>query len=94
MRHFKNIIIGFGKAGKTLAGSLTSHGEEVLLIEKDPMMYGGTCINIACLPTKNLVINSQRGVKYEEAFETKEAMKQIKTWQLCLMQVLNLLMIR
>ena len=34
MRHFKNIIIGFGKAGKTLAGSLTSHGEEVLLIEK------------------------------------------------------------
>lgn len=38
------------------------------------MMYGGTCINIACLPTKNLVINSQRGVKYEEAFETKEAM--------------------
>ena len=35
MRHFKNIIIGFGKAGKTLAGSLTSHGEEVLLIEKD-----------------------------------------------------------
>ncbi|OQR18742.1 FAD-dependent oxidoreductase [Ligilactobacillus salivarius] len=74
MRHFKNIIIGFGKAGKTLAGSLTSHGEEVLLIEKDPMMYGGTCINIACLPTKNLVINSQRGVKYEEAFETKEAM--------------------
>ena len=23
MRHFKNIIIGFGKAGKTLAGSLT-----------------------------------------------------------------------
>lgn len=47
MRHFKNIIIGFGKAGKTLAGSLTSHGEEVLLIEKDPMMYGGTCINIA-----------------------------------------------
>lgn len=72
MKHFKNIIIGFGKAGKTLAGSFTRHGEEVLLIEKDPMMYGGTCINIACLPTKNLVINSQRNVPYKRAFETKE----------------------
>lgn len=45
------------------------------------MMYGGTCINIACLPTKNLVINSQRGVKYEEAFETKEAMTAKTTQQ-------------
>ncbi|MCJ8182263.1 MULTISPECIES: NAD-binding protein [Lactiplantibacillus] len=52
MRHFKNIIIGFGKAGKTLAGSLANHGEEVLLVEKDPEMYGGTCINVACLPKK------------------------------------------
>lgn len=52
MRHFKNIIIGFGKAGKTLAGSLANHGEEVLLVEKHPEMYGGTCINVACLPKK------------------------------------------
>lgn len=74
MRHFQNIIIGFGKAGKTLAGSLTQHGQEVLLIERDPQIYGGTCINVACLPTKNLVINAQRGVGYEEAFATKQAL--------------------
>lgn len=36
MKHFSNIIIGFGKAGKTLAGTLAKHGEEVLVIEKDP----------------------------------------------------------
>ena len=38
----KNIIIGFGKAGKTLAGYLGSQGEETILIEKSKEMYGGT----------------------------------------------------
>lgn len=74
MRHFENIIIGFGKAGKTLAASLASHGHEVLVIEKDNQMYGGTCINVACLPTKNLIINAQKGVNYEQAFEIKNQM--------------------
>lgn len=71
MRHFKNIIIGFGKAGKTLAGTLAKHGEEVLVIEKDPKMYGGTCINVACLPTKNMIISAHSGVNYEEALKRK-----------------------
>ena len=30
-------------------------------------MYGGTCINVACLPSKNMIINAQRGTDYEEA---------------------------
>ncbi|ADG39504.1 FAD-dependent oxidoreductase [Leuconostoc sp. MS02] len=71
MKHFSNIIIGFGKAGKTLAGTLAKHGEEVLVIEKDPNMYGGTCINIACLPTKNMIINAHRGIRYEAALKKK-----------------------
>ena len=37
----KNIIIGFGKAGKTLAGYLGSIGEDTILIEKSKEMYGG-----------------------------------------------------
>ncbi len=32
-RHFKNIIIGFGKAGRALAKSLSKNGEEALIIE-------------------------------------------------------------
>lgn len=71
MKHFNNIIIGFGKAGKTLAVTLAKHGEEVLIIEKDPKMYGGTCINVACLPTKNMIINAHRGIKYEAALKKK-----------------------
>ncbi len=52
MRKVKNLIIGFGKAGKTLAGNLANHGEEVVLVEESEMMYGGTCINVACIPSK------------------------------------------
>lgn len=54
MRRVKNIIIGFGKAGKTLAADFGNRGEETLLVEKDPKMYGGTCINVACIPSKKL----------------------------------------
>lgn len=74
MKHFNNIIIGFGKAGKTLAGTLARHGEEVLIIEKDSNMYGGTCINVACLPTKNMIINAHQGIEYEIALKNKNAL--------------------
>jgi pyruvate/2-oxoglutarate dehydrogenase complex dihydrolipoamide dehydrogenase (E3) component len=72
----KNIIIGFGKAGKTLGGYLASKGEEVTLIERDPAMYGGTCINVGCIPSKSLInsasISSSHQEKhYEEAIEEK-----------------------
>ena len=66
MKKIKNIVIGFGKGGKTLAVDLGSRGEETLLIEKDSKMYGGTCINVACLPTKNL-LNHAENRKNEEA---------------------------
>lgn len=54
MENIKNLIIGFGKAGKTLAGFLGSRGESVILVEKDKKMYGGTCINVGCIPSKFL----------------------------------------
>ncbi len=55
---FDTIVIGFGKAGKTLAGKLAKQGEKVALIEKDAGMYGGTCINVGCIPSKRLVTDS------------------------------------
>ncbi len=59
MKKVKNIIIGFGKAGKTLAQDLNAREEETVLIEKDPKMYGGTCINVACIPSKKLALLAQ-----------------------------------
>ena len=51
MLKYDVIVVGFGKAGKTLAAKLSSQGKKVALIEKSKSMYGGTCINIACIPT-------------------------------------------
>ncbi|WP_082469853.1 FAD-dependent oxidoreductase [Curtobacterium sp. S6] len=54
------LVIGFGKAGKTLAMKRAAAGDRVVLVEKDPSMYGGTCINIGCVPTKTLLTSAHR----------------------------------
>ena len=54
-RHIETLIIGFGKAGKTIAAKLASKGHEVVLVEENEKRYGGTCITVACLPTKFMV---------------------------------------
>lgn len=55
MKQYDAIIIGFGKGGKTLAVELAKHNQEVAVVERSDKMYGGTCINIGCIPTKTLV---------------------------------------
>lgn len=57
---YDSIIIGFGKGGKTLAGALAQKGERVALIEKSTKMYGGTCINVGCIPSKFLITNAEK----------------------------------
>jgi pyruvate/2-oxoglutarate dehydrogenase complex dihydrolipoamide dehydrogenase (E3) component len=69
--HYPNLIIGFGKGGKTLATYLAQQGQEVVLIERSEMMYGGTCINVACIPTKSLITNAEKKIPYAEAFRIK-----------------------
>lgn len=71
-KHVKNLIIGFGKGGKTLAASLAKQGESVALVEQSPDMYGGACINIACIPTKSLIVEAEKGTDYPRAHEIKE----------------------
>jgi pyruvate/2-oxoglutarate dehydrogenase complex dihydrolipoamide dehydrogenase (E3) component len=66
------IIIGFGKAGKTLAGYLAKKGEKVVLIEQDETMYGGTCINRGCIPSKTLVKNAERASLLTKTWSEKE----------------------
>lgn len=55
MKQYDAIIIGFGKGGKTLAVELAKRNWTVAVIESSAQMYGGTCINIGCIPTKTLV---------------------------------------
>jgi pyruvate/2-oxoglutarate dehydrogenase complex dihydrolipoamide dehydrogenase (E3) component len=70
-QHYENLIIGFGKAGKTLAAYLAKHGKQVALIERSEKMYGGGCINIACIPSKSFIVNAEKRMPYEKAYEIK-----------------------
>lgn len=74
MTNVKNIIIGFGKGGKTLAKTLATKGEEVLVIESSDQMYGGTCINIGCLPSKRLIIEADAKQDFAKAVSGKNEM--------------------
>jgi len=53
------IIIGSGKGGKILATYLGKQNYKVTLIERDPMMIGGGCINVACIPTKTFIASAR-----------------------------------
>ena len=61
-----NLIIGFGKAGKTLAADLARAGESVLLVERDATMYGGTCINVGCIPSKTLLVEGELSARLQD----------------------------
>jgi pyruvate/2-oxoglutarate dehydrogenase complex dihydrolipoamide dehydrogenase (E3) component len=54
--HFDAIIIGAGQAGPSLAGRLTKAGRTVAFIERK--LFGGTCVNTGCTPTKALVASA------------------------------------
>lgn len=62
MKQYDAIIIGFGKGGKTLAAELSNRGWKVAIIERSEKMYGGTCINVGCIPTKALVHEAETSV--------------------------------
>ena len=53
------IVLGGGKGGKTLATELGSKGVKTALIERSAEMIGGTCINVACIPTKTLIASAR-----------------------------------
>src|SRR3954462_11313447 len=67
-RRFDAIIIGAGQAGPSLANRLTRAGMKVALIERK--LFGGTCVNTGCIPTKALVASAyaaqlaRRGLEY------------------------------
>jgi pyruvate/2-oxoglutarate dehydrogenase complex dihydrolipoamide dehydrogenase (E3) component len=67
------LVIGFGKGGKTLAATLGQRGWRVALVEQSSRMYGGTCINTGCVPTKSMIYQSERLCSGTEATEAYTA---------------------
>lgn len=51
------LVVGGGKAGKTLAMEWANAGHAVAMVERG--WIGGTCINVACIPTKTLVTSAR-----------------------------------
>src|SRR3954464_4422517 len=55
-RRFDAIVIGAGQAGPSLAVRLAGSGMNVAVIERK--LFGGTCVNTGCIPTKTLVASA------------------------------------
>jgi pyruvate/2-oxoglutarate dehydrogenase complex dihydrolipoamide dehydrogenase (E3) component len=54
---FQNLVIGSGVAGKILAWSLAKRGQKTVVVER--AMVGGSCPNVACLPSKNVIYSAK-----------------------------------
>jgi len=51
------IIIGTGQSGPALAQRLTKEGLKTAICERK--LFGGTCVNVGCIPTKTLVASAR-----------------------------------
>lgn len=61
------LVVGGGKAGKSLAMDRAKAGWKVAMVERDKI--GGTCINVACIPTKALVGSARSVLTVRHAAE-------------------------
>ena len=57
MKKYDSIIIGAGQAGPSLSAGLAAQGEKVAIVERK--LFGGTCVNNGCTPTKTLVASAR-----------------------------------
>lgn len=65
MDHFDAIIIGAGQAGPSLAARLATAGQRTALIERH--LFGGTCVNTGCIPTKTLIASARAAYQARRA---------------------------
>jgi pyruvate/2-oxoglutarate dehydrogenase complex dihydrolipoamide dehydrogenase (E3) component len=57
IEHFQNLVIGSGVAGKILSWTLATRGQKTVVVER--AMVGGSCPNVACLPSKNVIYSAK-----------------------------------
>ncbi|MEJ2116178.1 MAG: FAD-dependent oxidoreductase, partial [Gammaproteobacteria bacterium] len=84
MKNYDAIVIGAGQAGPSLAADLVSENLKTAIIERK--LFGGTCVNTGCIPTKTLVASARvahmvrRGEEFgiEITGDIKMDMKKVK----------------
>ena len=57
MENFDAIVIGTGQAGPALSVRLAASGCRTAIIERK--RFGGTCVNVGCIPTKTLIASAR-----------------------------------
>lgn len=57
MIEYDAIVIGTGQAGPSLAARFAAAGKKTAVIERH--LFGGTCVNTGCTPTKTLVASAK-----------------------------------
>ncbi|HXR74538.1 MAG TPA: FAD-containing oxidoreductase [Bryobacteraceae bacterium] len=67
MTQYDAIVIGTGQAGPPLATRLAKAGMKVAIIERK--LFGGTCVNTGCIPTKTLVASARAAAVARRARE-------------------------
>ena len=65
--HFDAIVIGTGQAAPALASRLSGAGQKVAVVERK--LFGGTCVNTGCIPTKTLVASASAAQAVRRASE-------------------------
>ena len=56
-KKYEAIVIGTGQSGPSLAARLAQEGLKTAIIERK--LFGGTCVNVGCTPTKALVASAR-----------------------------------
>lgn len=70
MKNFDYVILGFGQGGKMFAKEEAQSGKKIAVVEKNSL-YGGTCINVGCIPSKVIAHDSQHELDFKDSIERK-----------------------
>ena len=57
VENYQNVVIGCGVGGRHIAGNLAKRGQKTVVVER--AMIGGACVNVACLPSKNVIYSAK-----------------------------------
>lgn len=66
-QHFEILIVGSGESGKSLAWAMAKAGRSTAVVER--ALIGGSCPNIACLPSKNVIHSAKAAETIHRAKE-------------------------
>ena len=75
-KEYDIVVLGCGEGGKFVAWTMAKQGKQVLVVERK--YIGGSCPNIACLPSKNVIHSAKVASYFERSAEfgiTKDNVK-------------------